>query len=82
MQFKNTVNVSEEPDPSVIREKGKWQEPVFSCEMLVRAYGVTYNKALANDQLDAQFFYFIKRLLQSSTCFEQLRALNQEFKFY
>ena len=25
---------------------------------------------LVNDQLDAQFFYFIIRLLQSSTCFE------------
>ena len=25
---------------------------------------------LANDQLDAQFIYFIIRLLQTSTCFE------------
>ena len=37
---------------------------------------------LANDQLDAQFFYFIIRLLQSSTCFEQRRAHHQEDKFY
>ena len=33
---------------------------------------------LPNDQLDAQFFYFIIRLLQSSTCFEQRRAHHQE----
>ena len=37
---------------------------------------------LANDQLDAQFFYFITRLLQSSTCFEQRRAHHQEVKWY
>ena len=35
---------------------------------------------LVNDQLDAQFFYFIIRLLQSSTCFEQRRAHHQEVK--
>ena len=37
---------------------------------------------LANDQLDAQFLYFIIRLLQSSTCFEQRRAHHQEVKLY
>ena len=37
---------------------------------------------LVNDQLDTQFFYFIIRLLQSSTCFEQRRAHHQEVKFY
>ena len=37
---------------------------------------------LVNDQLDAQFLYFIIRLLQSSTCFEQRRAHHQEVKFY
>ena len=37
---------------------------------------------LANDQLDAQFLYFIIRLLQSSTCFEQRRAHHQEVKWY
>ena len=37
---------------------------------------------LVNDQLDAQFFYFIIRSLQSSTCFEQRRAHHQEVKFY
>ena len=37
---------------------------------------------LANDQLDAQFFYFIICLLQSSTCFEQRRAHHQEVKLY
>ena len=37
---------------------------------------------LVNDQLDAQFFYFIIRLLQSSTCFEQRRAHHQEVRLY
>ena len=37
---------------------------------------------LVNDQLDAQFLYFIIRLLQSSTCYEQRRALNQEVRLY
>ena len=37
---------------------------------------------LVNDQLDAQFFYFITRLLQSPTCFEQRRAHHQEVKLY
>ena len=37
---------------------------------------------LENDQLEAQLFYFIIRLLQSSTCFEQRRAHHQEVKFY
>ena len=35
---------------------------------------------LVNDQLDAQIVYFIIRLLQSSTCFEQRRAHHQEVK--
>ena len=37
---------------------------------------------LVNDQLDAQFFYFIIRLLRYSTCFEQRRAHHQEVKLY
>ena len=37
---------------------------------------------LANNQLHAQFFYFIISLLQSSTCFEQRRAHHQEVKLY
>ena len=37
---------------------------------------------LVNDQLDAQFLYFIIRLLQSSTCFEHRRAHHQEDKLY
>jgi len=37
---------------------------------------------LVNDQLDAQFFYFIIRLLQSSTWFEQPRAHHQEVRLY
>jgi hypothetical protein len=37
---------------------------------------------LVNDQLDVRFFYFLIRLLQSSTCFEQRRAHHQEVKLY
>jgi len=37
---------------------------------------------LFTDQFDAQFFYFIIRLLQSSTCFQQRRAHHQEVKLY
>ena len=37
---------------------------------------------LVNDQLDAQLFYFIIRLLQSSTCFENRRPHHQEVKLY
>ena len=37
---------------------------------------------LVNDQIDAQFFYFIIRLLQSSTGFEQRRAHHQEVRLY
>ena len=37
---------------------------------------------LVNDQLEAQFFYFIIRLLQFSTCFEQRRVHHQEVKLY
>jgi hypothetical protein len=36
---------------------------------------------LANDQLDAQFFFLIC-LLQSSACFEQSRAHHQENQLY
>ena len=37
---------------------------------------------LVNDQPDAQFFYFIIRLLQSSTFFEQRHAHHEEVKLY
>jgi len=37
---------------------------------------------LVNNQLYAQFLYFVIRLLQSSTCFEQRRAHHQEVKLY
>jgi hypothetical protein len=39
-----------------------------------------WTKILVGDQLDAQFFYII-RLFQSSTCFEQTRAHHQEVNF-
>ena len=37
---------------------------------------------LANDELDAQFLYFIIRLLQCSACFGQCRVHHQEVKLY
>ena len=37
---------------------------------------------LVNDQLEVQFFYFIIRLLESSTRFEQRRAHHQEVELY
>ena len=43
---------------------------------------VHHSITLVNDQLEAQFLYFIIRLLQSSTCFEQRRAHHQEVKLY
>jgi len=43
---------------------------------------VLLNITLVNDQLDAQFFYFIIRLLHFSTYFEQRRAHHQEVKLY
>jgi len=47
-------------------------------DLLTVHLGVT----LVNDQLDTQLFYFIIRLLLSSTCFEQRRAHHQEVKLY
>ena len=38
--------------------------------------------ALLNDKLDAQSFYFLINLLQSSTRFEQRRAHHQEVILY
>jgi len=37
---------------------------------------------LVYNQLDLQLLYFITRLLQSSTCFEQRRAHHQKVKLY
>ena len=43
---------------------------------------VHLSTTFVNDQLDARLLYFIMRLLQSSTCFEQSRAHRQGVKFY
>jgi len=55
-------------------------------EHLVRIFNVLLtvhcSKTLVNDQLDPQLLFFIIRLLQSSTCFEQCRAHHQEVKLY
>jgi len=37
---------------------------------------------LVNDHLDVQLFYFIIRLLQSSTCFEKRCTHHQELKLF
>jgi len=50
---------------------------VISCRL-----ALAHRLNVVNDQLDTLFFYFIIRLLQSSTCFEQRRAHHQEVKFY
>ena len=49
------------------------------CDVLLT---VQRSITLGNDQLDAQFFHFIIRSLQSSTCLEQRRARQHEAKFY
>ena len=51
---------------------------LFSNLLLTAHLSIT----LVNDQLDAQMFYFIIRLLQSSTRFEQRRVHHQELKLY
>ena len=56
--------------------------PVSGVEPKVRRIRNRKSKTLVNDQLDGQFIYFIIRLLQSSTCFEQRRAHHQEVKLY
>ena len=43
---------------------------------------LSYDKGLVNNQLGAQFFYFIIRVLQSTACFEERRAHHQEVIFY
>jgi len=58
---------------------GKEQQIQLFFEVLLTVHLVI---TLVNDQLDAQFFYFILRLLKSSTCFEQRRARHQEVKLY
>ena len=49
------------------------------CDALLT---VQRSRTLVNDQLDAQFFHFIIRSLQPSTCFEQRCAHKQEVKLY
>ena len=56
--------------------------PVFHILSSSKKNWICDNVTLVNDQLDAQMLYFIIRLLQSSTCFEQRRAHHQEVKFY
>jgi len=53
------------------------QETDFSTN-----FDVLLSITLANNQLDAQFLYFIISLLQSSTCFKQRRAHHEEVKLY
>ena len=62
-------------------DKEKWAKGTRS-EYFDVLLTVHLSVTLVNDQLDAQFFYFIIRLLQSSTRFEQRRAHHQEIKLY
>ena len=55
------------------------EETLIKCRTI---YKLVLRVTLANDQLYAQFLYFIIPLLQSSTCFEQRRAQHQEVKLY
>ena len=55
---------------------------LFITLFLLCLLTVRLSITLMNDQLNAQLFYFIIRLLQSSTCFEQRRAHHQEVKLY
>ena len=56
--------------------------PLPESTILLGSRKTTAFLTLVNDQIDAQFFYFIIRLLQSSTCFEQRRAHHQEVELY
>ena len=59
-----------------------FSNPITVFENLDVLLTVHRSITLANDQLDAQFLYFIIRPLQSSTRFEQRRAHHQEVKLY
>ena len=50
---------------------------VKTDRLVIGAHEQNIELNLANDQLDAQFIYFIIRLLRSSTCFEQRHARHQ-----
>ena len=55
---------------------------LINYSQLVASRLMHFTFILVNDQLDAQLLYFIIRLLQSSTCFDQRRAHHQEVKLY
>ena len=57
----------------------QWERGHADFDVLL---AVHLSTTLVNDQLDVQFFYFIIRILQSSTCFEQRRAHHREVKLY
>ena len=52
---------------------------LVKCNVLLTVHLST---TLVNNQLDVKLLYFIIRLLQSSTCFEQRRAHHQDVKLY
>ena len=63
----------------------KWTACSGICWLFIEYYDARKHKdkiTFINDQIDAKFFYFAIRLLQSSTCFEQRRAHHQEVKLY
>jgi hypothetical protein len=54
----------------------------LTCIFFYVLLTVHLSTILYNDQLDAQFLYFIIRLSDSSTCFKQCHAYHQEVKLY
>jgi len=66
---------------ALISSSGKCNiiKPFFEVLLTVHVH---LSITLVNDQHDAQFFYFIIHLLQSSTCFEQRRAHHREVRLY
>ena len=62
---------------NIINDKTEQDVGYFFNILLTVHLGTT----LGNDQLDALFLYFIIRLLQSSTCFEQRCAHHQEVNY-
>ena len=63
----------------IVRKIFAYQTDIMDLDVLLTVH---LSITLVNDQLDAQFFYFIIYLLQSPACFEQRLAHHQEVKLY
>ena len=65
-----------------IHRTTQWKQNIQNGTYITIRIHKLNDNILVNDQPDAQLFYFIIRLLQSYTCFEQRRAHHQEVKLY